>query len=35
MKKDIEIARFKKGYFVKEGGMEQKVFGTFSKKNMK
>lgn len=35
MKKDIEIARLKKGYLVKEGGMEQKVFVTFSKKNMK
>ena len=35
MKKDIEIARLKKGYIVKEGGMEQKVFVTFSKKNMK
>ena len=35
MKKDIEIARLKKGYLVKEGGMEKKVFVTFSKKNMK
>ena len=35
MKKDIEIARLKKGYIVKEDGMEQKVFVTFSKKNMK
>ncbi len=35
MKKDIEIARLKKGYLVKEGGMEQKVFITLSKKNMK
>ena len=35
MKKDIEIARLKKGYIVKEGGMERKVFVTFSKKNMK
>ena len=35
MKKDIEIARLKKGYLVKEGGMEEKVFVTFSKKNMK
>lgn len=35
MKKDIEIARLKKSYLVKEGGMEQKVFVTFSKKNMK
>ena len=35
MKKDIEIARLKKGYLVKEGGMENKVFVTFSKKNMK
>ena len=35
MKKDIEIARLKKGYQVKEGGMEEKVFITFSKKNTK
>ena len=35
MKKDIEIARLKKGYFVKEGGMGEKVFITFSKKNTK
>ena len=35
MKKDIEIARLKKGYMVKEGGMGRKVFITFSKKNMK
>ena len=35
MKKDIEIARLKKGYLVKEGGMGEKVFITFSKKNMK
>lgn len=35
MKKDIEIARLKKGYIVKEGGMEEKVFVTFSKKNTK
>ena len=35
MKKDIEIARLKKGYLVKGGGMEKKVFVTFSKKNMK
>ena len=35
MKKDIEISRLKKGYLVKEGGMEEKVFVTFSKKNMK
>lgn len=35
MKKDIEIARLKKGYLVKEGGMEKKVFVTFSKKNTK
>lgn len=35
MKKDIEIARLKKGYLVKEGGMEKKVFVTLSKKNMK
>lgn len=35
MKKDIEIARLKKGYQVKEGGMGRKVFVTFSKKNMK
>lgn len=35
MRKDIEIARLKNGYLVKEGGMEEKVFVTFSKKNMK
>ena len=35
MKKDIEIARLKKGYMVKEGGMGRKVFITFSKKNTK
>lgn len=35
MKKDIEIARLKKGYLVKEGGMENKVFVTLSKKNTK
>lgn len=35
MKKDIEIARLKKGYLVKEGGMEEKVFVTFFKKNTK
>ena len=35
MKKDIEIARLKKGYIVKEGGMGRKVFVTFSKKNTK
>ena len=35
MKNDIEIARLKKGYLVKEGGMEEKVFVTLSKKNMK
>ena len=35
IKKDIEIARLKKGYLVKEGGMEEKVFVTLSKKNMK
>lgn len=35
MKKDIEIARLKKGYLVKEGGMEKKVFVTLSKKNTK
>lgn len=35
MKKDIEIARLKKGYLVKEGGMEGKVFVTLSKKNTK
>lgn len=35
MKKDIEIERLKKNYSVKEGGMGQKVFITFSKKNMK
>lgn len=35
MKKDIVIERLKKNYSVKEGGMERKVFITFSKKNMK
>ena len=35
MKKDIEIARLKKNYLVKEGGMGKKVFITFSKKNTK
>ena len=35
MKKDIEITRLKKGYLVKEGGMGEKVFVTFSKKNTK
>ncbi|WP_300703916.1 hypothetical protein [uncultured Brachyspira sp.] len=35
MKKDIEIERLKKNYSVKEGGMGQKVFITFSNKNMK
>lgn len=35
MKKDIEIARLKKGYIVKEGGTGEKVFVTFSKKNTK
>ena len=35
MKKDIEIARLKKGYMVKGGGTGKKVFITFSKKNTK
>lgn len=35
MKKDIEIARLKKGYLLKEGGSGEKVFVSFSKKNMK
>ena len=35
MKKDIEIARLKKGYIVKGGGTGRKVFVTFSKKNTK
>ena len=35
MKKDIEIARLKKGYMVKGGGTEEKVFITFSKMNTK
>ena len=35
MKKDIEIQRLKKGYMVEGGGLEQKVFVTFSKKNTK
>lgn len=35
MRLEIENARLKKGYMVKEGGMEKKVFVTFSKKNTK
>lgn len=35
MKKDIEIARLKKGYMVKGSGTGRKEFITFSKKNMK
>lgn len=35
MKKDIEIARLKKGYMVKGGGTEKKEFITFYKKNTK
>ena len=35
MKKDIELARLKKGYQVKGVGLENKVYVTFSKKNMK
>ena len=35
LKKDIEIARLKKGYIVKEGGTANKAFISFSKKNMK
>ena len=35
MKRDIMIERLKKNYSVKEGGTGQKVFITFSKKNMK
>ena len=35
MLKDIEIARLKKGYIVKEGGLGRKEFVTFSKKNTK
>ena len=35
MKKDIEIARLKKGYLVKGVGQENKVYVTFSKKNTK
>lgn len=35
LKKDIELARLKKGYMVKGGGMAKKEFITFSKKNMK
>lgn len=35
IKKDIEIERLKKNYSVKEVGMGQKVFITFSKKNTK
>ena len=32
---DFEIARLKKGYMVKEGGMGKKEFITFYKKNTK
>ena len=35
LKKDIELARLKKGYLVKGVGQENKVFVTFSKKNTK
>lgn len=35
MKKDIEIARLKKGYLVEGDGTGKKVFVTLSKKNMK
>lgn len=35
MKKDIMIERLKKNYFVKDLGTDQKVFITFSKKNIK
>ncbi len=35
LKKDIELARLKKGYLVKGVGQENKVFVTFSKKNLK
>lgn len=35
MKKDIELARLKKGYMVKGDGTGEKVFITFSKKNTK
>lgn len=35
MKKDIEIARLKKGYLAEGGGTEKKVFVSFSKKNTK
>ena len=36
MKKDIEVAQLKKGYLVKGGGTESKVFViTLSKKNTK
>lgn len=35
MKKDIEIARLKKGYQVEGGGMDPKVFVSLSKKNTK
>ncbi len=35
LKKDIEIARLKKGYLVKGGGMGRKEFVTLSKKNTK
>ena len=35
MKKDIEIARLKKNYLVKQDGTGKKVFITLSKKNTK
>ena len=35
LKKDIEIARLKKGYMVKGDGTVKKEFITFFKKNMK
>ena len=35
MLKDIEIARLKKGYLVEGGGLENKVFVSFYKKNTK
>ena len=35
IKKDIELARLKKGYTVKEGGTGEKVYITLSKKNTK
>lgn len=35
LKKDIQIARLKKNYLVKDDGLGKKVFVIFSKKNSK